>query len=100
MLVELLTALLCIYALAKLVLQKNRFSGIPGPKAWPIIGNTLQLDKEKPHHTLWNWAQEYGTVYKVSLGGTDTIVVTGTPELHKVLVTDGKITQIGMSCIG
>jgi cytochrome P450/NADPH-cytochrome P450 reductase len=33
---------------------------IPSPRAWPIIGNVLDLDAEFPMTSLSNLAQRYG----------------------------------------
>ncbi|KAJ9602494.1 hypothetical protein H2200_013037 [Cladophialophora chaetospira] len=49
---------------------------LPGPKGFPIVGNLLQLP---PHHT-WlkfkEWADQYGPIYKISLAGTDHVIIS------------------------
>ena len=86
-LLEFVGLVVCTFFLLKFVLRKNKLHGIPGPKGWPVLGNTLQVDMEKPHVTLLEWAKKYGSVYKINLAGTDTIIAVGTQALHEVLVS-------------
>ena len=37
----------------------------PGPSGWPLLGNAYQLDGEKPHETLTEWARTYGDLYSI-----------------------------------
>ena len=90
MIAEICAAILVAVSIYKLLLTNNKLSGIPGPKQWPIVGNTLQVDMEKPHTTLLKWAKEFGAVFKINLAGTDTVVVTGTSEIHEMLVKRGE----------
>jgi cytochrome P450/nitrite reductase/ring-hydroxylating ferredoxin subunit len=53
---------------------------LPGPRAWPLVGNTLQLDLERLHLTLEGWVDEYGPVYRFDLGPTPFVAVAE-PEL-------------------
>jgi cytochrome P450 len=46
----------------------------PGPKGWPIIGNTFQISlNNNPEPTLIAWAKKYGEIYYARLGSTDFI---------------------------
>lgn len=49
---------------------------VPGPPAWPILGNLLDVRDEVPIHALANIADKYGPIYKLSLRGADTFVVS------------------------
>ena len=50
----------------------------PGPRAWPIIGNILDLDGEKTHTCLANLAEIYGPLISLRLG-SKLIVVASSP---------------------
>lgn len=42
---------------------------IPGPPAYPFIGNVLDVRDEVPVRGFANLADKYGPIYKVTLGG-------------------------------
>ncbi|CAG10687.1 unnamed protein product, partial [Tetraodon nigroviridis] len=44
--------------------QKRR---LPGPFAWPVVGNAMQLG-QMPHITFAKLAKKYGNVYQIRLG--------------------------------
>ena len=71
------------------LLARDKLSKIPGPKQWPVVGNTFQLHPTKPFLTLQEWAQDHGPVYKVNLGGLEAVVATGTEALHELFVKKG-----------
>ncbi|KAK5280866.1 hypothetical protein LTR40_005739, partial [Exophiala xenobiotica] len=48
---------------------------IPSPRAWPIIGNVLDLDAEFPMTSLSNLAQRYGEIFKLTLGGHERVFI-------------------------
>ena len=62
---------------------------IPGPRPWPIVGNVLQMDKDRPYVTMAEWAKKYGNVFLLNLAGKNTIVVTGSKEMKEVLMDKG-----------
>ncbi|KAH7665210.1 Flavonoid 3'-monooxygenase protein [Dioscorea alata] len=47
----------------------------PGPRAWPILGNLLQLGS-KPHQTLHNLSKTYGPLFRLRLGSVTAIVAS------------------------
>ncbi len=63
---------------------------VPGPRAVPIFGNILQIDKARMRLSLHRWAKIYGGVYKLKLPIGDTVVVSDYHYIHKVLVENGK----------
>jgi hypothetical protein len=62
------------------------YRSVPGPRGWPIIGNTYQLDA-RPHRQLREWAQQYGELFQLRIGFADWVFVNSfapppPPGLH------------------
>jgi len=49
---------------------------LPGPRAIPIFGNALQVDPERLHVTLEQWAEKYGPLYLARVGSRKMLVVS------------------------
>jgi len=49
---------------------------LPGPRAWPLLGNFPQIDFDEFHLQLERWAERYGSAYRMSLGPNRFIVVS------------------------
>ncbi|KAI0078414.1 cytochrome P450 [Panus rudis PR-1116 ss-1] len=47
----------------------------PGPKAYPVIGNLLDLPKSKPWLTFTQWSDTYGDLVFLDLPSKPTIIV-------------------------
>jgi cytochrome P450 len=58
----------------------RKISDLPGPRAWPFIGNALQIDKGRVHQTVEQWAREFGPLFQMKLGPRRALVVAD-PEL-------------------
>jgi len=56
-------------------LGKRTVSSLPGPTAWPLVGNLLQVDPERMHATLEGWVDQYGPLYRFQMGRRQTLVV-------------------------
>lgn len=56
-------------------LTPRPFKDLPGPRAWPLVGNVLQVKLSRLHQDIEAWAQQYGSVFKMRLGPTDVLVV-------------------------
>ena len=50
-------------------------SELPGPRGWPLVGNLLQLDRQRAHQTVERWARRFGPVFQITLGPTRFLVV-------------------------
>lgn len=83
----LLVLLLLLAAIYFLFSRRRKLADIPGPAGVPLLGNALQLDKRSPNATLFDWAKQYGGVYKINLFGEDIIVASGLEAIKEVLVT-------------
>nr|CAB3235758.1 cytochrome P450 2C13, male-specific [Phallusia mammillata] len=59
---------------------------LPGPWGFPIVGSALSLIKYK-EKSLSQWAEEdYGDVYKVRFGPTDTLVINGFEAFQEAFI--------------
>uniref|UniRef100_A0A8D0L1X3 Cytochrome P450 family 1 subfamily C member 1 n=1 Tax=Sphenodon punctatus TaxID=8508 RepID=A0A8D0L1X3_SPHPU len=57
----------------------------PGPFAWPLLGNVLQLGR-LPHLTFCRLAQKYGSVFQIRLGRQAIVVLNGEATIRQALV--------------
>ncbi|XP_034051193.1 cytochrome P450 1B1-like [Thalassophryne amazonica] len=58
---------------------------LPGPFAWPVVGNILQLG-QMPHVTFAKLAKKYGNVYQIRLGCSDIVVLNGDRAIREALI--------------
>ncbi|XP_034078173.1 cytochrome P450 1B1-like [Gymnodraco acuticeps] len=58
---------------------------LPGPFAWPVVGNAMQLG-QMPHITFAKLAKKYGNVYQIRLGCSDVVVLNGDRAIREALV--------------
>lgn len=57
---------------------------LPGPTAYPIIGNALDLRDEVPTHALIRLAEQFGSIYKLTLGGSPYVVISSVRLLEEI----------------
>uniref|UniRef100_A0A3Q3IVJ2 Uncharacterized protein n=1 Tax=Monopterus albus TaxID=43700 RepID=A0A3Q3IVJ2_MONAL len=58
---------------------------LPGPFAWPVVGNVMQLG-QMPHLTFAKLAKKYGSVYQIRLGCSDIVVLNGDRVIRQALI--------------
>ncbi|KAE8289787.1 Cytochrome P450 1B1 [Larimichthys crocea] len=58
---------------------------LPGPFAWPVVGNAMQLG-QMPHITLAKLTKKYGNVYQIRLGCSDIVVLNGDRAIRQALI--------------
>uniref|UniRef100_A0A4W5PLP8 Cytochrome P450, family 1, subfamily C, polypeptide 2 n=1 Tax=Hucho hucho TaxID=62062 RepID=A0A4W5PLP8_9TELE len=58
---------------------------LPGPFAWPVVGNAMQLG-QMPHITFSKLAKKYGNVYQIRLGCNNIVVLNGDTSIREALV--------------
>ncbi|XP_047459899.1 cytochrome P450 1B1 [Mugil cephalus] len=68
-------------------LRQRSISFVPGPFAWPVIGNAAQMGK-MPHLYLTRMAKKYGAVFQIKLGNRAVVVLTG-DSIKQALVKQG-----------
>ncbi|XP_031152745.1 cytochrome P450 1B1 [Sander lucioperca] len=59
----------------------------PGPLAWPLIGNALQMGNA-PHLYFMRMAKKYGNVFQIKLGSLPVVVLNG-DSIKTALVKQG-----------
>ncbi|KAF1478189.1 Cytochrome P450 1B1, partial [Megadyptes antipodes antipodes] len=57
----------------------------PGPFAWPLVGNVLQLGR-LPHLAFGRMARRYGAVFQLRLGRRRVVVLNGEAVIRRALV--------------
>uniref|UniRef100_A0A8D3CZS5 Cytochrome P450, family 1, subfamily B, polypeptide 1 n=1 Tax=Scophthalmus maximus TaxID=52904 RepID=A0A8D3CZS5_SCOMX len=68
-------------------LRQRAAPGLPGPVAWPVIGNAAQLGNA-PHLYFARMAQKYGDVFQIKLGSRTVVVLNG-DSIKQALVKQG-----------
>lgn len=58
---------------------------LPGPKPLPLIGNGHQIDSMQFHLSLENWAREFGSAYRIHLGGKQIMVLSDGAVIRELL---------------
>ncbi|WCJ22832.1 cytochrome P450 family 76 subfamily C polypeptide 3 [Euphorbia peplus] len=76
-----LTWALFIHVFIAKFLYRNSISLPPGPRAFPIIGNIIEMGVN-PHHSLTNLSKTYGPSMTLRLGSITAIVISS-PEFAK-----------------
>ncbi|EWC47314.1 hypothetical protein DRE_03433 [Drechslerella stenobrocha 248] len=63
--------------------QKKPIKPIPGPPGLPIVGNIFDMDHVTPLKTLEAFADQYGPIYKLRLGGRDNLILSSHELIHE-----------------
>jgi len=63
----------------------RRFSDLPGPPPWPVVGNALQVSLNRMHQNMEAWVRQYGPLMQVRLGGFHVMVVSDTELIGQLL---------------
>ena len=78
--------LLCLLHLWLWLRQKSN-PRLPGPLAWPVIGNAAQLGNT-PHLYFARLVKKYGNVFQIQLGSRTVVVLNG-DSIKQALVKQG-----------
>jgi len=65
--------------------RMRRLRDLPGPRPWPLVGNSLQVSLHRMHQNLAEWAQLHGPFFKVQLGGFKLLVVSDAELIGQLL---------------
>ena len=71
--------------MSELAAAVRTLAGCPGPYGLPLLGNLHQLDVTRLSAVLEGWADRYGPLYRVRLGGRDALVVADVDAVHTML---------------
>ena len=53
----------------------RRIQDLPGPRGWPLLGNTLQVKPPRIHLDVEAWADAYGPLFRMRLGRFEQLVI-------------------------
>ena len=81
--------LLVVAGLAIFHLSKPKLWLPPGPLAFPIFGNWLQVGDDLNHRNLSDMARKYGDVFLLRMGQRNLVVVSSPDLAKEVLHTQG-----------
>lgn len=62
----------------------------PGPFGLPIIGNLLQVGRNKPYLALTEFARKYGEVVSIDLGTHSFVILNSIKAAKEAFLTNGK----------
>ena len=63
----------------------RQITDLPGPKGWPIFGNTFQVKRSRIHQGVEAWARQYGPLFQIKLGKRRLLVVADHEMLAAVM---------------
>ncbi|EPQ58609.1 cytochrome P450 [Gloeophyllum trabeum ATCC 11539] len=63
----------------------------PGPKAFPLIGNVLDIPRSKPWNTFTKWGRRYGPIVHVSAFGKSFIILNDSQTAIEMLDKKNRI---------
>ncbi|MBT2320972.1 cytochrome P450 [Variovorax paradoxus] len=63
----------------------RRIRELPGPRGLPLLGNALQIERERLHQTVERWAREYGEMYRFRITSREFVVVSNPETVAAVL---------------
>lgn len=63
----------------------NSLSQLPGPKGLPVLGNLLQIDLQKLHTVLEEWAAIYGEIYKFKIANKTVVAISDSTLIQNIL---------------
>lgn len=63
----------------------RRLEQLPGPRGLPFVGSLLQLDAQRLHLVLEDWARAHGSLYAFRAGPKRTLVVSDPSQYEEIL---------------
>ncbi len=66
--------------------QVKSFAELAGPRGFPFVGNYMQVDFKTLHLDLENWANQYGSIYKIKFGSSSIAVISDKHAVQQILV--------------
>ena len=65
----------------------RQISDLPGPRGWPIVGNTFQVTRARIHQNVEAWAKDFGPLFQMQIGARKLLVISD-PELLAGVMKD------------
>ena len=65
--------------------ESEKHSGdlLPGPRSWPIIGNSFQIDFKRLHVSVTDMVKKHGAIFRIRLMGQTAVVISDPDILRK-----------------
>jgi cytochrome P450 len=63
----------------------RQLKDLPGPRGWPLLGNTLQVKPARIHRDVEAWAREFGPLFRIQLGRRQQLVIADHELLGAVM---------------
>ena len=63
----------------------RQLKDLPGPRGWPLLGNSLQVTTSRIHLDVERWADEFGSLFRMRLAGGEFLVIADHELLAEVL---------------
>ncbi|MBT2303437.1 cytochrome P450 [Variovorax paradoxus] len=63
----------------------RRIRDLPGPRGLPLLGNALQIERERLHQKVEQWAREYGETYRFRIASREFVVISNPGTVAAVL---------------
>jgi cytochrome P450 len=64
-----------------------RIQDLPGPRALPIVGNALQIERSRMHLVAEQWSRTYGDYFRFRIGPREVLAVAN-PETIAAMLRD------------
>jgi cytochrome P450 len=65
--------------------QLREVDALPGPRAWPLLGNLPQLRPKRIHRDVEAWSQRFGPLFRLRFGRTPVLVISSHELVRQVL---------------
>jgi cytochrome P450 len=63
----------------------RQIKNLPGPRAWPLIGNLLQIKPTRVHQDVEQWCSRFGPLMRLCFGPTLVLVIANHQTVQSVL---------------
>ena len=63
----------------------RQIKNLPGPRAWPLVGNALQVKVNRIHRDMEQWCLRFGPLFRVYLGRRPLLVVANPVTVSALL---------------